>query len=194
MKKGILKLGLQCILLGLLFISCKKEEANPEYDEIDKAIALIHDNKPINDTLLRYRKELGADFILCYIISKNNYRRLGFQIIQSKNEKNPPLEINGFYKVETIQGIDVFLESSKTSQKKFHVTTDNKTKELIRKGYLTIDGRSPLIHSKSVDLVFCENDGSNFKILSDHFLYQEEMKARKNNKPFHEEYFYPRCD
>lgn len=181
----------------IMLTSCNKENApvDKETQDIDKAIALTTTNKPINDTLARYRKKFGVDFILCYSITTAKHRSLGFQVIQSKTEKHWPLKIgDGLHKITNIQGIDIiFCSSNKDRERKYDVTIDSKTQELIKKGYLKTTGESPLICTPSIDLVFCTNDDTSFVILSPDFLWKEEVKARENNVPYIIESYYPEC-
>ena len=54
-----------------------------------------------------------------------------------------PLYINKPYRIETVQGIDLFFVSSEWDRnKKYDITIDDKVKELIKKGYLTVSERS----------------------------------------------------
>jgi|GEM_PF-6749359 len=89
MQSDIFKKIALCLILLSLLVSCKPEAPDPAALEIDKAIGLIHANKPINDTLQRYRKDYGVDFIFCYVITDDNHRRLGLQVMQSKGLKGP---------------------------------------------------------------------------------------------------------
>ena len=105
-------------LLVLLLVSCRNEVHDASVLEIDKAIELIHGNKPINDTLQRYRKGYGVDFIFCYVITDDNHRRLGLQVMQSKGLKGPVMLLDRIHKIETVQGIDVLFVSSEWDRTK----------------------------------------------------------------------------
>lgn len=182
----------------ILFTACNKEKIAPvekEAQDIEKAIALASANKPMNDTLARYKREYGVDFMLCYIITTDKHRSLGFQVMQSKTEKNRPLKIgDGLHKIRNIKGIDIlFCSSDRDRERKYDVAIDPKTQELIKKGYLTLTGPGTLLCTPSIDLVFCTNDESNFIILSPDFLWKEEVKARENNVPYIIESYYPEC-
>lgn len=194
MEKEILKITVRYLLLLILLISCNKKPIDKEAYEIDKAIELVHTNKSINDTLLKFKQKLGVEFIPCIIITTDKYRILGFQIVQSKVKKSPPLKIDPLFKIRNVQGIDVlFVSTEKGSSKKYDIKVDSKTEELIEKGYVTLTGPSPLINSKYVNFVFCKDDDSVFKALTSDFFYKEEMKARTANKSFVIENYYPKC-
>lgn len=190
---------LSCLLLLFLMTSCKKETLEPKATltpaeaDINKGIALAKSNKPFNDTLAKFRKELGVDFMLCYIITKDKHRKLGFQILQSDMNHAGPMNLERPFRIETLQGIDVYFCSSENDSLKSQPKIDTKTRELIDKGYLTATSRVTLYHSKSVDLVYCKDDDSTFVILPSEFLSRKEMEARSSDKPFHEEDHYPKC-
>ena len=81
MQNDIFKKIALCLFLLSLLVSCKTETPDTATLEIDKAIELIHANKPINDTLLRYRQQYGVDFIFCYVITDDSHRKLGLQVM-----------------------------------------------------------------------------------------------------------------
>lgn len=189
------KLFASCICLLLLFGSCKEKPVDKEASDISKAVELIDGNKAINAKLLKFRKELGAKFMLCYVITNKKHMVLEFQILQSDSIKCPPLSIDGLYKIRNVQGVDVYVESSEMDRsKKYKIEIENDAKDLIKRGYLTIKGRPFSIQGGSVDFVFCKNDDNVFTELTFEFLSREEQKSRDKNEPFHEEKFYPKCD
>ncbi|MCW4469938.1 hypothetical protein OGH69_13240 [Flavobacterium sp. MFBS3-15] len=195
MMKGLLT----CLLLLCILASCKKETLEPKATitpaeaDINKGIALAKSNKPFNDTLAKFRKELGVDFMLCYIITKDKHRRLGFQILQSDMDHAGPMNLERRFRIKTLQGIDIFFCSSESDTVEYKPVIDKKTRELIDKGYLTDTGRVTLHESKSVSLVYCRNNDNIFTILPSEFLYKKEMEAHSNDKYYHEEDYYPQC-
>lgn len=194
MNNNLFKRVAGCLFLLLLLGSCKNEEPDLAALDIDKAIELVHGNKAINDTLQRYRQQYGVDFIFCYVITDDNHRRLGLQVMQSANENGPPMLLDHPHKIETVQGIDIlFVSSDWDRTKKYEIVIDGKAEELIKKGYLTRTGRPFCFQSQSIDLVFCKNDDSVFRILSSDFLWKEEAKAHDARMPFDERKFYPDC-
>lgn len=198
MEEKILKSIIYITLLFTLSM-CKNKDGksnvkSKEVVKIEKAINLIKKTKEINDTLTKYHNQLGVNFIPCYIRETKKHRFISFQIVQSKKEKLPPIKIDREYKIEKIRGIDVFLSTNiLDTQKKYKPSLDEKTKELIKKGYLTIDGNIYLNDGYTVYFVFCKDNNANFKILTTNFIATEELKARSQNKPFFEEKFYPIC-
>lgn len=183
-----------CLFVFVLLASCKKEMPDPVVVEIDKAIELIHANKAINDTLQRYRKDYGVDFMFCYIITSDNHRRLGMQVMQSANENGPPMLLDYPHKIETVQGIDIlFVSSDRDRTKKYEILIDEKTKKLIDKGYVTVDGTDWTYCTSSIELIFCKNDEKVFTILSPDFKSKEADRTLTAGKPYSERKFYPDC-
>ena len=182
------------MLIVFLLISCKTDYVSKEEYEIEKSIDLTMGNKAFNDTLHKFNQEFGVDFMLCYIISKGNHRRLGFQIMQSDAYDAPPINIENPFKIENIQGIDIYFCTAKNDSTDNTLVIDGKTQKLIDKGYLTTNGKGFCYISKSVDLIFCRDNDNVFKILSSDFLVKEETKALKAGRPFVEEYYYPNCN
>ena len=186
------------LLAVIILTACNKEIApvDKEAQDIDKAIALISANKPLKDTLARYKQKFGVDFILCYSITTAKHRSLSFQVMQSKTEKTGPMKIgNGLYKIRNIQGIDImFCSSDRDPEKEYNVAIDPKTQELIEKGYITVKGPNSTLCTPSIDFVSCTNDESNFVILSPDFLWKEEVKARSKDVPYIIEDYYPKCN
>ncbi len=197
MEKEILNKILIILVVCIFICSCEKN-ANKVVDieayEIDKAIELVDSNKSIKDSIINMRKNLGVEFIPCIIITSKNHRSLGFQIIQSKIEKSPPLKIIGLYKIINVQGVDVLFMSNKVDMDgAYNLKADDTINKLIKKGYVTITGPTPLIDSQFIKFVFCINNDNSFVTLSSDFLHQEEMKYRNAHKSFVEEKYYPHC-
>jgi|GEM_PF-6493598 len=103
--------------------------------------------------------------------------------------------LDRIHKIETIQGIDVlFMSSEWDHAKKYEINIDEKTKELIDKGYVTVSGHPSLFCTPSVDLLFCKNDDKVFTILSPDFKWEESEKLLKAGKPYDERRYYPKCN
>lgn len=195
MDVSMLRMSIKVMFLLLLFSSCEEKRVDKEAYEINKAVELIDGNKSIDAKFLEFRKELGVKFVLCYVITSEKHRRLGFQILQSDSIKSPPLTIRGLYKIKNIHGVDIIIVSSEMKEsKKYKVEIETDTKELIRKGYLTVKNHSSCMQGGSVDFVFCKNNDNVFTELTFDFLGKEEEKVRAIGEPFHEEKFYPNCN
>ena len=195
MLKKLRKITAICLLSILSLASCKKESSDLGIIEIDKAIELIHDNDQINDTLRKFRQRYGVDLISCYIITTDKHRILGMQIMQSANQQGPPIKINRPFKIETVQGIDIFFVSNKSKlTHKYDLKIDNKIKKLVNKGYLTINGREQLYCTTSIDFIFCKNNDASFRILSPEFKWKQEVNTRNTKMVYDERRFYPKCD
>ena len=103
--------------------------------------------------------------------------------------------LDRIHKIETVQGIDVLFVSSEWDRtKKYEVTIDEKTKELIDKGYVTVKGSAGTYCTPSIDLVFCKDDEKVFTILSRDFKWKESEKLLKAGKPYDERKYYPKCN
>lgn len=195
MKLKSLKFIVNCICLLLLFSSCKEKRIDKEALDIKKAVELIDGNKSVSAKLLKFRKELGVKFVLCYVVTHKKHIKLDFQILQSDSIKCPPLTIDGLYKIKNVQGVDVFIQSSEINHsKEYKIEIEKNAKELIRKRYLTLKGHPFCIEGGSVKFVFCKGDDNVFTELTFEFLGKEERKARNDRKPFREEKFYPNCN
>jgi len=130
--------------------------------------------------------------MLCYIITKDKHRRLGFQILQSDMDHAGPLDLVSPLRIATLQGIDIFFCSSERDTLPYKPVMDTKTKELIKKGYLSMTKPGGCYLSRSVNLVFCKNDDNTFVILPSEFLYKKEMES-DSNKSYRERDYYPEC-
>lgn len=195
MFKKMLKITAICLLSILSLTSCKKESPDLGIIEIDKAIQLIYNNNNIIDTLQKFRQTYHVDFILCYITTTNKHRKLGMQVMQSANQQGPPVKIDSAFKIENIQGIDIYFISNKSKRTdKYYLYIDDKTRKLINKRYLTINGREQLYCTTTIDFIFCKNNDASFSTLSPEFKWKHEANMRKIGIPYDERKFYPRCD
>lgn len=195
MKTKFLKTETMLYLLIFIFISCNDRRENYESPEINKAIELIKNNKRINAVLDKLHKESGVKFIFCSVITNGKYRRLGFQVMQSKYIKGSPLKINkSVYKIENIQGIDILFASNDNVKMKDHpIEPDEKMEELIRKGFITVNGPESLMCNSSIHFIFCKNDDNIFTEITPEFVYEKEKEAREHNQPYIEDKYYPDC-
>lgn len=195
MLKKLRKITAICLLSILSLASCKKESSDLGIIEIDKAIELIHNNNSIKDTLHKFRKDYGVDLIVCYTITTDNHRKLAMQVMQSANQQGPPIKINRPFKIETVQGIDIFFVSNKSKlTDKYNLKIDDMIKKLVNKGYLTINGREQLYCTTSIDFIFCIDNDATFSILSPEFKWKQEANMRNIGMIYDERKFYPKCD
>jgi len=180
--------------ISFLNVSCNKSknEINNKMHEIDNAIALTSNNETIKDTLNNL-KNIGAEFIVCYVDSDENYNKICFDNIHFANSKIRSYKIQGDFKLKVIQGIDVLFTDFEHRPINNNVKSEKRVKELLKNGIITFDGPALLTHDNSINFVFCKKDENNFKCFTYNMIGKAERLAYEKGKPFFVEMLYPKC-
>lgn len=196
-----LKLILFSLINIFLMVSCddlkhkKKEKNDTEFKNeiLDNAIKLTNNNSVIKDSINNL-KNIGADFIVCYVGSDGNYNKLSFDVNHFANSEILPYKITGDFKLRVIQGIDVLFTEFEHRTISNNAKSQKKVKELLKKGLITFNGRNILTHGNSITFIFCKNNEKNFKCFTYEMLGKAEELAHKEERLFNHKVFYPKCD
>ncbi len=185
----------------ILFVSCndlkhKKKENNDadiKNEKLDNAIKLTHNNNAIKDSINNL-KNIGADFIVCYVGSDENYNEISFDTQHFANSEILPYKITSDFKLEVIQDIDILFIEFEHKPISNNAKSQKRVKELLKKGLITFHGRSMLTHGNSITFMFCKNNEKNFKCFTYEMLGKAESISHEEGKPFNIKVFYPKCD
>lgn len=184
-----------------LMVSCddlkhKKTDKNDieiKNEILDNAIRLTLNNRVIKDSI-NHLKNIGADFIVCYVGSDENYNKISFDIKHFANSEIRPFKITGDFKLKVIQGIDILFKELEHRPISDNAKSQKRVKELLQKGLITFNGQYILTHGNSIKFVFCKTNEKKFKCFTYEMLGKAESLAREQGKPFNDKIFYPKCD